>query len=221
MEDIGLIKHILSYLWDFKIERITSEKNGLLEVTYQYGRYILNSENANYSFELLHRVFQKGLSKIDDYFHPNTILNLGMGAGSTLKILREEKGWQGSIVSVEHDPEIVRLADKYFNINSYSDHRIELVDAMRYLENSEESFDLIVIDLFRDRRVPEKFTSIDFYQLVSRHLNQNGKVVANFISDEVKMDLNIRNLITQLETIYSRVQMYSINGINRFLIIDK
>ena len=221
MRKVGFLKHVLSYIWDFHVESFFSELNGQLEVKYQHGRYILNSKNANYSFEQLHKVFKTGFSHIERSYVPMTVLNLGMGAGSTLAIIRNDKKWQSEITSVEYDPVIVEIATKYFELDTHRKHRVILEDALHFVRECKERYDLIIIDLFKDRIVEERFKSIDFFLCLSKILSPDGKVLANFISEDQRTENELSDLIIELERVFKNIEVLNIHGINRLLIIDK
>ena len=221
MRNIGRIKHFASFLWDFPIEKVESEKNGSLQVVYQYGRYILNSNNANYSFQQLHRVFQRGLAEIRSSIVPKKILNLGMGGGSTLHILRNELNWNAPVISVEHDPVIIDLAKKYFGISQIENHEVVESDALDFISECNELFDLVIVDLFKDRVVPNEFLEIEFFQSIHKLMPENGIVVANFISEDLDMNSKLQHLESQLNGVFSNVKFMEIHGINRFAIMSK
>jgi spermidine synthase len=171
------LKKLISFIWP-QTKKVQSVYNGLLEVTLTNGKKILDSENANYSYGTLQRVMEKSLDKID-LLHVNSVLLLGLGGGSVIDSLNNKFDFKGSITAVELDPVVVRIAKEEFGIAT-SDHlRIIESDAYTFVESSEELFDLIIVDLFIDDRVPEKFYSRDFCERILKLSAQNGKIIFN------------------------------------------
>ena len=70
-----MIKRLLSYILPVKIYQKKSEFSKNLEVTWNNGYLVLDSENTNYSFGSLQRVLKKGLKYIG-YERINTFENI-------------------------------------------------------------------------------------------------------------------------------------------------
>ncbi|MBO6281423.1 MAG: fused MFS/spermidine synthase [Alphaproteobacteria bacterium] len=61
--------------------------------------------------------------------------------------------------------------------------KFEFADAYLYLLNSEEKYDLIVVDVYSAiQSIPENFVTADFFKLVKEHLAENGIMAANIIT---------------------------------------
>lgn len=169
-----------SYMNTFIIETITSKHNPELEVVLVNGRYQLNAGNVNYSFGPLHDAFRR-------YFHldipqlldGSKVLILGFGAGSVAYILREEYGFQGMITGVEWDEQIIYLAKKHFYLEKLPHIEIINTDAWDFLEQNTKAYDLIIVDLYYEDTVPEKFERQEFIQWLYNALTINGKIVFN------------------------------------------
>src|SRR5690625_7278958 len=147
--------NLFSYFWPFS-RRYYSEINGELEVSTFQGRKVLNSTNANYSYGPLQEVLEYGLSKID--LEPvRKVLILGLGGGSAIESLRKKFRFKYPITAVEIDPEMIRIARKEFRINTYTNLEIVNADALQYAAKTREKFDMNLIDLFIDTRVPQDF----------------------------------------------------------------
>ncbi|WP_395046830.1 hypothetical protein [Flavobacterium sp.] len=57
-------KRLLSYLIPIKIDEIKSDINKNLEITWNNGQLVLDSENTNFSYGSLQKVLRFGLKKI-------------------------------------------------------------------------------------------------------------------------------------------------------------
>ena len=84
--------YILSYLHPVPIELTHSQHNPVLEVTFYAGKYLLNSQNVNYSNGSLNSLFEKALRKSKlNWNEINTALILGFGTGSVAAIINKHK----------------------------------------------------------------------------------------------------------------------------------
>jgi spermidine synthase len=178
------LKKLLSYFWEQHIETATSEYSGELTVQWQYGRKVLHSPDANYSFDTLHRVMQKGLSR-NSISRDGKILILGMGAGSAIHIIRNELNLPNPITAVEIDPAVVDLAEKHFEINSYDNLDIHCTDAVKFISETVETFDWMICDLFIDRSVPKTIWNVNFIENALRVLTTDGLFYINVMRDDM------------------------------------
>jgi spermidine synthase len=107
----------------------------------------------------------------------DTALIIGLAGGTAARTILEIEP-EATIDGVEIDPEIVRVGRKYFAL---ADPRIEAhVDDGRYfLSNSDQAWDLIAIDAYRQPYVPFHLTTKEFFAEVSDHLTETGLVALN------------------------------------------
>ncbi|MGG5506785.1 MULTISPECIES: spermidine synthase [unclassified Myroides] len=186
-----MLKKWLSYLTPVPVKKIRSNVNSKLEVTWQKGQLVLDTKNTNYSYGQLEQVFKKGLkfigySKIKAM---NQVLNLGLGAGSTVHLLRDEINFTGAITSIELDDAVLFVARKYFNLDRYRDkHNIVQIDAFEYMLTCQEQYDLIIIDIFQDSYMPSFLFEQYFVNHLQRCLTIDGFIIFNTIvlTDEDK-----------------------------------
>jgi len=187
----SLVRYLGSFLFPRKIEVRKSEVSGSLEVNYSNGKYVLDSASVNYSFGGLHEIFRKAFDQfnIRDKHYKRALI-LGFGSGSVASILQDEYGMDVSVTGVEKDKEVIELGKKYFNIDKYKNLSLEYADAYDFmLSSSFVPFDLVVMDVFVDLRVPEKFLEDQFLSALSNCLPEGGILFYNFIArDEITRD---------------------------------
>lgn len=213
----------LSYVVRFVVEESSSIHNDKLIVAIQDGKYVLNTQNANYSFGSLHRVFQKAF-KIIRLKERNfsSCLLLGGGAGSIPSILYKELGLNISTTVVEIDKEVIRLGKKYFKLGDYPNLTIINEDAFVFVSNTTETYDLIAIDIFKDVMVPERFISLVFFYNIKKRLNPNGVVIFNFVSFDFETKQQVRNIEQLLSTIFKEynISIHKMESLNKVFIVD-
>lgn len=152
-------KQLLSYILPINIFQIESEINQNLEVTWNNGKLVLDSKNTNFSFGSLERVMQIGLNLIgkEPITNYKSALVLGVGGGSIIKLLQDKFLFNGTIIGVELDPKIITIANQYFNLHKRKNVEIMIADTFEFLKNSEKKYDLIVVDIFQDKIMPDFF----------------------------------------------------------------
>ena len=176
-----MIKRLLSYILPVKIYQKKSEFSKNLEVTWNNGYLVLDSENTNYSFGSLQRVLKKGLKYIG-YERINTfenILILGVAGGSVIETIKNDIKFKGKITGVEIDATAIEIANKYFGLNNYKNVEIIIEDAFEFVLKTKEKYDLIIIDIFQDTTMPNFLFEDFFINRINFLLNINGFILFN------------------------------------------
>ena len=176
-----MIKRLLSYILPIKIYQKKSEFSKNLEVTWNNGYLVLDSENTNYSFGSLQRVLKKGLKYIG-YERINTfenILILGVAGGSVIETIKNDIKFKGKITGVEIDATAIEIANKYFGLNNYKNVEIIIEDAFEFVLKTKEKYDLIVIDIFQDTTMPNFLFEDFFINRINFLLNPEGFILFN------------------------------------------
>ena len=176
-----MIKRLLSFLLPVKIHQKKSVYSKNLEVTWNNGYLVLDSENTNYSFGSLQRVLKKGLKYIG-YERINTfenILILGVAGGSVIETIKNDIKFKGKITGVEIDATAIEIANKYFGLNNYKNVEIIIEDAFEFVLKTKEKYDLIVIDIFQDTTMPNFLFEDFFINRINFLLNINGFILFN------------------------------------------
>ena len=189
-----MIKRLLSYLLPVNIYQKKSEFSKNLEVTWNNGFLVLDSENTNYSFGSLQRVLKKGLKYIgyDRINKFDSILILGVAGGSIIETLKNDLKFKGKITGVEIDAAVIEIANKYFGLNQFDNVEIVIDDAFEFVLKTREKYDLIVIDIFQDTTMPNFLFEDFFINRVNFLLNVNGFILFNtMILDKKDSERNI------------------------------
>jgi spermidine synthase len=152
-----MFKKLFSYIIPLNIYKQKSTISQTLEVSWANGKLVLDSTNANYSYGSLQRILRKGLQFIgfEKIRTMNKILVLGVAGGSVIKTLVDEINYKGSITGVEIDKAVVEIAKEYFKLDKILNLEIVIEDAFEFVIKSEDKFDLIIIDIFQDTKMPD------------------------------------------------------------------
>jgi tRNA A58 N-methylase Trm61 len=207
---IKSINSLLSFIYPITVELDKSEINPVLEVVLNNGRYILNSENTNYSFGSLHILFRKIFRKVDlDWRIIKNVLILGFGTGSIARIIRDYSP-DCDIVGVEIDQKVIKLGEKYFDSADLPRIQIVCDNGYDYVLNSKRKFDLVIIDVFIDRKVPDEFETKSFFLALKDILNVNGDIIFNKVIYCREFNEQIPVLKSLYEECFGQVNIYTI-----------
>jgi spermidine synthase len=110
---------------------------------------------------------------------PRRLLMLGLGGGGMSNYLHGRMP-DLEIDCVDIDPEVVRLAQVYFDVPSADPrYRCHVDDARLFVERATTQWDMIMLDAFRGVFVPFHLKTVEFYRAVLARLSPRGVVVAN------------------------------------------
>ncbi len=108
---------------------------------------------------------------------PRTMAVLGNAAGTTTRAYGRFFP-RTSIDGVEIDPELSSVGRRFFGMNNPR-LRMHHEDARPWLRKSDERFDLIEVDAYRQPYIPFYLTTEEFFELVRDHLTPDGVVIVN------------------------------------------
>jgi len=181
---VNKIQKYLSYLWDIRIEERTSQYNSDLIVLLSKGRYQLCTVDAIYSHEEKYYNFKYILENQINYdlLEGRKALILGMGMASIPIILDNLHPGKWSITGVEIDEVIIELASRYTFPRIKSSLQTIATDAASYVKISEESFDVICVDVFIGQDTPDQFRTHEFLNATKKMLSSKGVLIYNTIA---------------------------------------
>ena len=104
------------------------------------------------------------------------VLILGMGTGTFAT--QCDRYFDGmTMEGVEIDEDITELATEYFHLSK--DIPVYTYDGRAYLNAVDKKYDVIMVDAYQDITIPFQMSSVEFFQLVREHLNEDGVMVVN------------------------------------------
>lgn len=108
---------------------------------------------------------------------PKRVAVVGLAGGT---IARELTAIDGPVAidGVELDPKIVEVGRKYFAMNEPNLH-VTVADGRYWMATQAGSYDLILVDAYRQPYIPFYLTTREFFQEAKAHLNPGGVVVVN------------------------------------------
>ena len=176
-----MLNKLLSFLFPVTIFKQNSSVSSSIEITWNNGQLVMDSKNTNYSYGSLQRILRRGLQSIgfENIKNLDSILVLGVAGGSVIKTLVNEINFKGEITGVEIDSEIISVANKYFNLDEIQNLTIIIDDASKFVNKTDKTYDLIVIDIFQDNSMPEFLFESEFVENTISLLNPGGYLLFN------------------------------------------
>jgi hypothetical protein len=103
---------------------------------------------------------------------------LGNAGGTTARALGVYYP-DAEVDGVELDPAVSRVGRRFFGMDDNPNLTVHDVDARPFLRASDERYDLIVVDAYRQPYVPFYLATREFFRLVREHLAPGGIVALN------------------------------------------
>jgi len=103
---------------------------------------------------------------------------LGNAAGTTARALGVYYP-DANVDGVELDPAVSRVGRRYFGMGENPRLTVHDADARPFLRSTDERYDLIVVDAYRQPYVPFYLATREFFRLVRDHLRPGGIVALN------------------------------------------
>jgi spermidine synthase len=201
--------------------RTNSKFNSILEVVRSGNHLILDAKSVNYSYGGLHNAFRQLFRKIRiDKMKVGNVLILGFGAGSVASIIQKEYRIDCMITGVEIDPEVLKIGKDYFNFNSFSNLELIEQDAFHFMKHNNNTFDLVVVDLYIDKNVPTQAETVEFADLIRKALETGGQLIFNKWIYDIASRESAERLEEVLGNTFSNLRIYRTghNHTNRMMV---
>jgi len=142
----------------------------------------LTTTDAIYSFGKKYHAFNAAFSKLDlQNKKVKEVLVLGGGLGSVCEILRSDFNQSANYTLVEYDQAIIRMAERTLDPRTASQCTFHHQDAQAFTESCAAKYDLLIVDIFKNLKVPSTFLKPDFISNLKPLLNLGGHLLFNFI----------------------------------------
>jgi spermidine synthase len=217
-----MFKKLLSYIIPVTIFKQKSTISQTLEVTWTDGELVLDSKNTNYSYGSLQRILRKGLKFIgfERIKTMDKILVLGVAGGSVIKTLVDEINFEGKITGVEIDKYVITIANEYFHLDQIQNLEIVIDDAFEFVLKTKDKYDLILIDIFQDTRMPNFLFEKFFIDRICYLLNPKGFILFNtMVLNDKQKQLNLDFFNAFDTSKYTVTKLHKMEELNELIII--
>lgn len=151
----------------------------------------------NYPRELVFW-YTNAIAQIAQETDPERILVLGGGA-YTLPQYFADKYPDATIDAVEIDPALEEISKKYFRYTAPDSVTSIAQDARTYVEQTDESYDFIVVDVYGDTEIPASLMTEEFGRALDKIVTDNGVVAVNLVAGLSK---NCRPIFAAADGLY-------------------
>ncbi|MFO0748048.1 MAG: fused MFS/spermidine synthase [Myxococcota bacterium] len=110
------------------------------------------------------------------------VLVIGIGGGSFPMLFRKHRP-DAVIDTVDIDPIVVEIARHDMGFKEDPKLRVHIEDGRKFIEESTETWDLIVLDAYGQDNIPMRLATRQFLEAVKRHVAPGGMVAANLWSE--------------------------------------
>lgn len=198
----------------------SSPVHARLELFRYRGRWQLATEDAFYSDGAAYTPMLKAFGALGRrvLVSWNDVVVLGAGLGSAVQVLSRNYRLQPHMTLVDIDEAILELAGTLLGAAGHA-HHVELIceDASLYVTQETDSFDALILDVFRGRQVPEFALERPFLEHCLQRLRPGGTFIMNYIINE---DAQWLRLSATLDRVLPGYQVRS-HGINRIVLWQK
>ncbi len=181
LNKIPLHKRMLSFFHPVWLSNQQSDLNPHLELILYRGRIQLATADALYSDGEEYTPAIGVLNDIKEFLPQiKHTLILGVGLGSTVQIMRK-RGSSSAFTLVEIDKVILKMALEY--LAEDTEVKIDAVcdDAQLFVANNTQLYDLVFVDIFNNRTVPDFVSTVTFLSNCRKCLAPGGKLAFNYI----------------------------------------
>jgi len=130
-------------------------------------------------------------------------LVMGLGAG-IIPLWYEKMGVTTDVIDV--NPEVFSVAEQFFDFHIGGTKYVG--DARYLLSISNQKYDYIILDVFNGDTLPEHMLGLESFQLISRHLTDNGIVGINLVGSLTTDTFLTASLVKTLQTVFMTVEMF-------------
>jgi spermidine synthase len=140
------------------------------------------------------------------------VLVVGLGGGSIPRWFRDKL--PDAIVDVvEIDPEVVRVAERYFGLRPDTSLRVRVGDGRLFPARSQDRYDLIVLDAYNGDTIPPHLVTREYFAALRRRLPPEGVVVSNVIGSLAGPQSRlVRAVARTVGTVFPQLYVFRVGG---------
>ncbi|MBI5620376.1 fused MFS/spermidine synthase [Candidatus Gottesmanbacteria bacterium] len=175
----------LSYLLPRTLVKTSSIYNEDIRVIEDAGSFRLLVNGSRQSDPSIYALWHRAMGAFAVASQPgiNTILVFGVGGGSVITMLSGMFP-DCRITAVDIDPTIITIAKTFFHLDALPHVKLVCADAKLFVRTPKaRSYDMMVVDLFIGRIIPEFVSSPTWYRQIRRMLRPGGLLLINYLQE--------------------------------------
>jgi len=124
------------------------------------------------------------------------------------------------IDGVEIDPEVTKVAYRFFNLGEQKGINIINTDGRIYLQNSQKKYDLILIDVYVGALyIPFQLSTKEFFDLTQSHLKKEGILAMMVLAINPQKERVFQSLSQTIKSVYPHTYFFPDQTKREYLII--
>jgi predicted membrane-bound spermidine synthase len=132
---------------------------------------------------------------------------LGLGGGRTASyLIRTVPRLHLDVAEI--DPQVRRLAGRYFGFSENDRLRVRIEDARVFMKKSPGGLDIVFIDAYRSGFVPFHLVTREFFELVRARLRPGGVIVQNVEPGTLLLD----SVLATMRSVFDTVETFEVAG---------
>jgi spermidine synthase len=145
-----------------------------------------------------------------------SVCMVGLAAGTAAKEYTAVYGPM-PIRGLELDPEVVEVGRRFFDMNE-ENLSVTVQDARYFLAGTDEEYDVIIGDAYRQPYIPFHLTTREFFSLAREHLNPGGVVLVNVGRTASDFRL-VETMASTMSQVFPTVLILDVPGVTNSLVI--
>lgn len=215
---INFFQHFFSFLFPVKVAAAPGKTTPNLELYRYRGRWQLSAATAVYSDGAVYRPLTEAFGYLKKALpQKQNMLVLGAGLGSAVSVLNKLNISIPSTL-VDIDPQVISWGESIIKDETTMPCKWICEDVQSFVLHHSIKYDLIVLDVFQDRLVPQFVTHKNFLTECSQLLqDEKGHLVLNYI---INNQQNWTKALQNIQSVFTVEHTISI-GINRIMLLRK
>lgn len=128
---------------------------------------------------------------------------IGHGVGTISSYFSKQ-----SCVTAEINETVVQLSREYFGWNG---NHMLIGDGRLLLEQERRQYDYIVLDAFTSKGIPQHLSTVQFFELASSKLKQNGALLIN-VTSKGKQDVRSNAVYSTLQSAFPHTYAFTLQS---------
>lgn len=189
---------VLSFFHPVRVRKGSSHENPVLELYLYRNRWQLATLDALYSdgdkYRPLVLAYKELAGKLPD---TRSVLVLGAGLGSAISVM-DKLGYHPAFTLVDNDKLVLQWALEKLGDRAGNNITPVCDDARSFIQQNQQQYDLVIIDIFNGRVVPEFVTKPAFLEACRRSISPGGSMVMNYIVNHPKQWDELQATLSQV-----------------------
>ncbi len=207
-----------TYIFPKTVFRTSSRFNQDIRVVEEYGKNKLLVNGSRQSGAYIEKLWKEAFHAfgIKSSSDASSILVLGVAGGTVIHLLRKLYP-NASITGVDIDKTMIDIGKTYFGLNTLN-ISFFVDDAQAFIKKDRKKHDLIIVDLFSGRHIPDFVLSDGFLNQLKKLLKSNAQAMINYLCEneyQEKSDILLQKLHKRFMQVKDKVI-----SLNRFFWVN-